>query len=123
MIPNFKVTITHCGESTDYIDSVFSAINVKRRENNYDVATLTCEDKGQYYYTFKMGKFDDIKIYFKNSNQTTYTQVFGGTIRQANSSMSNGFHLVLNCKGYGAALEDTHCNRDYGIESANPAYD
>ena len=123
MIPNFKVTITHCGESTDYIDTVFSNINVKRRENNYDTATLTCEDKGQYYYTFKIAKFDDIKIYFKNSNQTSYTQVFGGTIRQVNPTLSNKYSLVLNCKGYGAALEETHCNRDYGIESANPAYD
>jgi hypothetical protein len=122
MNPNFKVTITHCGESTDYIDRVFSKINVKRRENNYDTATLTCEDKNQYYHTFKIGKFDDIKIYFKNSNQTTYTQVFGGLIRQVNPTMSDGYHLILNCKGYGAALEETHCNRDYGIESSNPAY-
>ena len=123
MIPNFKVTIAHAGESTDYYNRVFSNLNVKRRENNYDVATLVCGDKNQYYYTFKMAKFDEIKIYFKDVSQSSYTQVFGGTIRQANPTLgANGKHLVLNCKGYGAALEDTHCNRDYGIESSNPTY-
>ena len=122
MIPNFKVSITHNRESTDYLNTVFSSITVKRRECNYDVATLTLDDKDNYYYTYKIGKFDDVKIYFKTSAQTSYTQVFGGTIRQANPTLTDKHTLILNCKGYGAALEDTHCNRDYGTESSNPSY-
>jgi hypothetical protein len=122
--PQFKVNITHDTVSTDYINRVFITIQVKRRENNYDVATLIAKNPKCRYYLTHMAKFDEIKIYFKSQSKSTWIQVFGGNIRQANPTLDStqGELLTLNCKGYGAALEETHCNRDYGIESANPTY-
>jgi len=119
-IPNFKVTITHAGSDTDYENEVFSSITVKRRENNYDVATLICGDENSVKYLTAIDVFDSIKIYFKDALEATYTQVFGGTIRQANPVIGpNGYFLSLLCKSHGAALEETHCNRDYGLESSH----
>jgi len=122
--PNFKVTITHGGASTDYTNSVFSKIQVKRRENNYDVATLLCADENSVLYQSSIDVLDEIKIYFKDVLDTVWTQVFGGNIRQAlPTNSSQGFFMQLLCKGYGAALEETSCNRDYGLESSHSSLD
>lgn len=116
----FKVTCTHKGETTDYYNRLFTSINVKLRENNYNVATLTLPDAHNYHYSFSFAPFDTIHISFKNGNETNYVERFAGTIRQVNPSFnSEGKTLILNCKGYGVELEETHCNRDYGLESSN----
>jgi hypothetical protein len=124
MIPKFKVSVIHSGTTTDYESEAFSSINVKRRENNYDVATLWAENKDSKYYLAKMDALDEIKIYFKYSTDASYTQVFGGHIRQINPRSSmDGYMLQLLCKGYGVALEETHCKSDYGAESSHPSLD
>ena len=119
MIPNFKVTI----DGTDYENDVFATLNVKRRDCNYDVATLVAVDKSQALYDGNIEKFDDVSVYLKADQADAYTLVFGGRVRQVNPVISpSGKMLTVNCKGYGAALKDTHCNRDYGTESSNPNY-
>lgn len=117
-LPDFKVTITHLGADTDYVNSDFTNLNIKRRENNYDVATLTVNNENSNFYTDHVSAFDEVKVYAKDHAETAYTQLFGGTVRQPNPSYPPA-QLALLCKGYGAALEETHCNRDYGIESKN----
>jgi len=97
---------------------------VKRRENNYDTAVLSFVDRYSAYYEDSIAKFDEIKIYFKNASEGSWTQFFGGTIRNVMPSTSGqGYLYQVLCKGYGAALEATHCNRDYGSESAHPTLD
>lgn len=71
-----------------------------------------------------MEPLDEIKIYLKADVGDGWTQVFGGHIRQVNPHlMTDGRVLQLLCKSYGAALEETHCNRDYGLESKNTSID
>lgn len=111
-----KVAITHSGTETTYVN-IASSVVTNDRENNYKTATITFPDSDFYYLNSCVSKFDEVKVYFKNKQQTTYAQVFGGYARQPNHTLKN---LTLICKGYGAALEDTHCNRDYGLESSNP---
>jgi len=123
--PHFKVVITHAGETFTYQNQVFTSINAKDRECNYDAATLTCEDKNSVFYKLRISKRDDVKIYCKHSTESSYPSepTFAGTVQQVNPSKANGKHLSVICKGYGAALENTHCNRDYGLESSNPTLD
>ena len=124
MIPYFKVTVTHGGAPVTYTNDVFKYIQIKKRENNYDVATLHFPDKDAYYYEDYFDVFDDIKIWTKATAAGSYTTnpQFGGTIRQVVPSVDigEGYLPRLVCKSYGAAFEATNCNRDYGIESANP---
>jgi len=126
-LPQFKVSITHNAVTTDYISSAFKSIDVKRRENNYDVATLVAGNNKSEFYPDYIDVLDDIKIYLRDATDTTgWPQVFGGTVRQANPSLSpppDGSLVTLLCKSYGAALEETHCNRDYGLESSNNTKD
>jgi hypothetical protein len=121
--PNFKVTVTHSAVDYDYICDVFPVVRVKRRENNYDTAVLDLADQFWKHYGTDIDALDEIKIYFKDAAESAYTQVFGGYIRKLlpRIGASGQVHQLL-CKGYGAALEATHCNRDYGTESANPTY-
>lgn len=125
MNPCFKVTVTHSAVDTDYENCQFTNINVKRRECNYDVATLTASDPDWNFMLNKAGLFDEIKIYFKTDESlSSYTQVFGGNIRQVNPAVSPaGKVSIILCKGYGVALEDTHCKQDYGLESSQPTLD
>jgi hypothetical protein len=119
MIPKFKVTI----DGTDYENDVFISLNVKDRECNYSVATLVASDPTQELYGGDIEKFDVVEVSLKATSTDAYTKVFGGKVRQINPVVSStGKLLTVNCKGYGAALEDTHCNRDYGVESSNTAY-
>jgi hypothetical protein len=119
MIPKFKVTI----DGTDYENDVFISLNVKDRECNYSVATLVASDPTQELYGGDIEKFDAVEVSLKATSTDAYTKVFGGKVRQINPVVSStGKLLTVNCKGYGAALEDTHCNRDYGVESSNTAY-
>lgn len=118
--PDYKVSITHSGTSIDYIGE-FSKLQVTRRENNYDTAHLFCNNNNSKFYTSLVNVLDEVKVYFKDGLKTaTYTQVFGGHARQANPMFTkdSGYLLELKCKGYGAALEETHCNIDYGLESS-----
>jgi hypothetical protein len=70
-----------------------------------------------------MQKFDVIQIWLKVKPWESFTATpqFAGNIRQVNPAQneSAGNLLGVICKGYGAALEDTHCNREYGLESKN----
>jgi hypothetical protein len=119
MIPKFKVTI----DGTDYENDVFNSINIKRRDCNYDVATLVAADPTQALYAGAIQKFDVVSVNLKADTGDAYSLVFGGKVRQVNPTVSRaGRNLAVNCKGYGAALEDTHCSRDYGLESSNPSY-
>lgn len=97
---------------------------MKRRENNYDVAQLWYADRTSRYYEDSFDHFDEVKIYLRDASETAYTQIFGGYINQIihSTAQNNGFTCELACKGYGAALEYTNCNRDYGEESSNPGY-
>lgn len=120
-IPQLKVNVTHSGESTDYMPTPFASVQVKRRENNYDTAVLSFTDAKSQYYEDGFAKLDEIKIYLKDASESSWAQIFGGTIRDVIPMVNlQGFLPQLMCKGYGAALEETHCNRDYGLESANP---
>lgn len=112
-MPMCKVVL----DGTDYINEALS-VTVKRRENNYDVATIVFPE-----YISSIANFDTAAVYFKDASQGSYAQVFGGHVRQANVNLHNdGIKTTTyNCKGYGAALEDTYCNRDYGLESSNPS--
>jgi hypothetical protein len=89
------------------------------------VATVTFKDTKYALYNTSIAKFDEIKIYFKDAVQTSWAQVFGGHIRQANpvSDSNNGDVLICFCKGHGAALEETHCNQDVGLESSHTDVD
>lgn len=90
---------------------------MKRRENNYDVATLLCDNDKSKMYSVKIDVLDEIKIYFKIDGGA-YKQVFGGHVRQANPLFSQeGYLLQLKCKSYGVALEETHCKTEFGRES------
>ena len=116
---NFKVSITHDGTTTNYINDVFTSIETKSRENNYDVATLHCNNNAGVMYGTAVERFDEIKIYLDDGG--SYKQVFGGNVRQCNPYMSDqGYMLELKCKGYGVALEDTHCSCTFGVESSFP---
>lgn len=122
-IPLFKVTINHGGTETTYSPDPFTQLQVTRRENNYDIATLWFADRNSQYYEDMLDHFDEVKIYLKQEWESGWTQIFGGWIRQVLPTVNqSGFLPQLLCKGYGMALEETHCNRDYGIESANPSY-
>lgn len=114
--PQFKITI----DGTEYTNDTFIDINVKRRECNYDVATLVANDDSRALYDGGIQKFDVVKIELKANSADAYTQVFGGKVRQVNPNLQHGKYLTVTCKGYGAECEDTHCNRDYGLESSNP---
>lgn len=122
--PKFKVKVTHDSVSTDYESETFTQVQVKRRENSYDVATLTLADSGGDFYLGSVEMLDEAKVYLKADAGDAWTQVFGGQVRQVNPYLSTGGKVLqLLCKGYGAALEETHCNRDYGAESKNSSLD
>jgi len=117
-VPQFKINLG----GTDYTSEAH-AINVKLRENNYSVATIILDNYKSKFYTSLVDTFDEVKIYFKDSSDVAYTQVFGGYVRELLPAINTQNSVVtLGCKGYGAALDETHCNRDYGTESANPSY-
>jgi hypothetical protein len=118
LTPRCKINIG----GTDY-ENIAQFANVKRRECNYDIATLIVPDN-QYSYDATFNKFDEVKVYFKDATDANWGDpVFGGYIREKNPSQSETIRLLtLNCKGYGAALEDTNCNRDYGTEASDPAH-
>lgn len=121
--PQTKIVITHGGADYTYIsDQTFTSIMVKRRENNYDTATLQANDEYGELHSL-LSVFDEAKIYMRDSSESAWTQIFGGHIRQSNPSVATSATLQLLCKGYAAALEETHCNRDYGAESSNPTLD
>lgn len=123
-IPKFKVTVTHGGSDTDYENEAFSYISVKRPINNFSTAILLADNKNSRLYTSAVTKFDVLKIYVKDYDDANYTQIFGGTVREANPTKTNdGAILRVNCKGFGAALAETHCSRDYGKESSNSSLD
>lgn len=125
LMPRFKFAVTHDSTTTTYDENTISA-KIKKRENNYDTLQLSIEDPFHALYgSGDIAKFDVITAYLMDAaTEETWTQIFGGTIRQTNPSLdaNNGATLTLNCKGYAAPLEETHCNRDYGIESSNPTY-
>jgi hypothetical protein len=124
-MPRFKIVVTHDSEDTTY-ENTASTTKVKKRENNYDTLEITLTDPFHALYgSGDIAKFDEIKAYLMDvATEEAWTQIFGGTIRQTNPSLdaTNGATLTLNCKGYAAALEETHCNWDYGIESSHPTY-
>ena len=101
------------------------AFNVKLRENNYSTATLVLENPQSYWYDSVVNTFTEVKLYVKDAWETAYTQIFGGYARELlpSLSISEGELLTVGCKGYGAALEETHCSRDYGAESSNNTID
>jgi len=108
---------------TEYTDVVNSAI-VKLRENNFSTATLVLDNNKSRFYTSLVDTFTEAKLYFKDASEASWTQVFGGYVRELLPILGvQGSLLTLGCKGYGAALDETHCNRDYGFESANASLD
>jgi len=125
--PQLKVNVTHGGTSTDYTPLPFCEAKIKRRENNYDVATLTFIDKYWQYYEDSFTKLDEIKVYLYDAARETSAsavQIFGGYIRDIYPVVnSQGLKSQVACKGYGAALEATNCNKDYGEESKNATLD
>jgi hypothetical protein len=112
-VPQYKIDLG----GTEYTTG-FPNVNVKLRENNYSVATLIIDNEYCDFYTDKVNSFDEIKIYAKDYWRTSYTQIFGGWARELLPAFSTtGNILTLGCKGYGSALDETYCNRDYGYES------
>jgi hypothetical protein len=120
--PQFKVTVTHGGSDYTYESRVCNPIRIKHRESNYSTAELTVENQYSQKYLGEIQKFDVIQIWFKVNpwESFTVTPQFGGIIRQVNPACGGSDALLgVICKGYGSALEDTNCNREYGLESKN----
>lgn len=122
MKPKYKVTITHAAVDTTYEKRVFGNIQVKRPESGVSTAILLANNYKSQLYDSAITKFDVVKIYAQRENAGSYTQIFGGTVRQLTPGLADKATLKIHCKGYGQALFDTHCNSDYGSESSHPAH-
>ncbi len=117
-IPQYKLNL----DGTDYTDGLQS-FNVKLRDSNYSTAHLTLDNQYSRFYDTIITKFTEVKLYVRDSGGD-WRHLFGGYARELNPSINTTQGNILNvaCKGYGSALDETHCNRDYGTESANPSY-
>ncbi len=115
-MPQYKLDLG----GTEYTSGLKS-FNVKLRENNYSVATLILDNRQSHFYNSLVDTFTEVKLYVKDATESSYTQVFGGYARDLLPSLEPspvGEILTLGCKGYGFALEEMHCNRDFGYESS-----
>ena len=114
-IPQIKLTLG----ANDYTSEIISA-SAELKENNFSNAKIVLDNYKSKFYTSLVNTFTEVKLYFKDYYETAYTQVFGGYVRELLPFLSEqGSTLTLGCKGYGAALEETTCNRNYGLESEN----
>jgi len=99
------------------------AINilVVRPENSISNCVLQISDFQSVNYVDKFNLFDTLKVSFRYSDQTsTWTKVFEGKIKNLAPSISvNGEVLEVGAWGKGEALNVTHCNTSYGVESQN----
>jgi hypothetical protein len=115
-----KISITHSGITTDYINNNALSVKITGRENNISSAILTLDNKNCNLYPDNVDAFDAITIYAKPKYATTYTTLFVGTIREPNYTLNMQNEIVqLKCKHAGQALLETHANRMYGESSNN----
>ena len=114
-IPNNRLTIG----GTNY-DNIVLDWNVKLRDCNYTVANFTLDNRQSRFYNSVVDTFTEAKFYVKDQAESTYTQIFGGYARQLFPTVnSTGSTVRVYCKGYGAALAEMHCNKDFGYESSS----
>ena len=114
-IPQLKVTLG----GVDYASEAIGAL-VVLRENNYSTAEIVFSNTNSKFYTDIVDTFDEVKVYVKDYYDSAYTQLFGGWARELLPTHNDaGETMTLACKGYGSALAELHCNRDYGYESSN----
>ena len=124
MIWDWKVTITHQGLGHSYYNTTFPSLSVTGKENDVSCAVLVAAETTDKLYPEFVGKFDGIKVYVKAGYESSYTEIFDGTIRDITQQItSQGEFLTLKCKGLGEALEETHLSTNYGYTSQNDGID
>lgn len=118
--PKQQITITHSATNYQFED-VTATSTVVRRENAASYATITSKDSQWLNMIDRCDIADHVKIEYKYEDGTdTYTQVFGGYIRELLPSTSmEGDILTINALGYGVALANMIVREEYGEQSRN----
>lgn len=98
-------------------------IDVTRRENGFDIGTLTISNDQSKNWTAKISKGDAITIEVKDRyGSDSYTKFLSGIIDVAIPGMSPLF-LKIKCLGSGYGFGKTVCGQEYGTQSTNPSLD
>jgi len=120
LIPHFKI------ETNNYTleDTAGEVLEVVLPENDVSYAVAHSTNKNNNRYIGVFDDFNEIDISIKRGSGQ-YTQVFGGHITNLRPALQlpSGDNLVVSAWGHGEALDQLHCDTDFGAESANPSKD
>lgn len=118
--PIKQVTITHSG--TDYTFTDVATVNVTRRENAFDIATIRLTDYQGDKYSAKVSGGDAVQIDVKDRSDASWTTVLTGITKVCLPDLPPDM-LTVKCDGAGYGLGMTSCAKDYGTQSENPTLD
>ena len=102
----------------DYTNTLGITITNSRPENNISALEFTISDKN---VSDIVEKEDIVSLQLKNKKQS-YTTTFTGRVYALQSDLAPQT-ITCFCKGYMEALESTHCDTSFGVESLNPTKD
>ena len=112
----WKVTI----DSVDYENDRFNDVLVIGRENDVSSIVFSCSNTDSDFYPARGDKFSTCQVSMKKLSGGSYIEVFDGVLKEPNAVVSSVGKLVLyKGKGLGEALENTHCNTNFGYTSQN----
>jgi len=120
-LPQHKITVTHSG--ADYsLETENKSFDVVLRENAASNLVMVVNDYKSKSFLGKCDVGDNVKVEFRYKDQTnSYTQLFGGWIRDAQPhlDLQQGELLTVNALGYGSALVNMKVREQYGSQSEN----
>jgi hypothetical protein len=95
---------------------------VKRPENAISEAIISANDFDGKNYIANINSLSVIKVSFMDSG-TAWTQVHEGRAESPGCRLDERQTVEVLSHGYGRALRNTHCHKNYGVNSDNPALD
>ena len=117
MIPQQKIEANGNEIQDDCVSST-----VWRIENGISRASIVAKDSYGKHFVDDLDSLDVLAVSYKYANQTAWTKVFEGKIRETPVIISNQQKVTgALAYGYGKALLGTHCAVNYGVESENSA--
>lgn len=122
--PRLQITITHTGEDFVFASEDHISVEVTRRENGWDHATVVMADTQSRNWNTRIAKGDSIQIEVKDQSDATWTTILNGIITVAMPAFSEGTNVIsLKCDGSGYPLDRMKCGQEYGSQSTNPTLD
>jgi hypothetical protein len=125
-IPQIRVTVTTGGVATVYPMLDFTTGRIVRNENNFDTATLQCDDYLSKNYPGKITSGSLIQVEGKDASDSSWTSILTGIILQGNLNLEpvpTGEFLTLICSGSGYGFKMCLINAEYGAQSGNATLD